>query len=476
MMGLLLFTTPLCFVTTYNTTQRDIGYRNFLGSVARSLHELSIDAQDILVVGECSSLITKKLLKLGKPLTKRLHAVEETCPYRRPNRINGIHVYRKAGVVIAAEDDIPASYLDAVIVLSKDSQKALANVVSLWAKLRETGKLVVMFHGLLKELFLPCRILNLDGYQVIEKQYCKNGPRTIQPVCEASVEVAKRSYCPGKRSRWEAAISVFLSKPRMTFVNIGANKGYNVAEFLSRFNHLGRQGVTNARWHEHLLSIDPLMHAPCGICRSTCSRPPPMQTFNTTATIYALELLESNAHVLDRMFKTLSLPGSVHQFAVLNYSGVAYAPSGKTGEEKFGARAIRRAHLKAVPAITVDDFAKQHQLHHVSILDINAEGSDALVLEGAKEMLQSRSVDIVKFEYHRVGTWALSSWDHRNLHDVVVTLYGQGYECFFDGNNGQMVPISDVFWCQVLEIRMWSNIVCAHNVSIRSVFHSLVFN
>jgi len=474
----------ICIIAWYsinalNTSHRSIGYRNVLGSVASALHELSIDEQDILVIGECASLITKKLFKLGEPLAKRFAAVEEKCHNRRPiKRIDceGVCIYRKAGVVVAAEDDIAASSMDAVIVLSKDSQKALANVVSFWSKLRNSGKLVVVRHAFLMDLFLSCHVVFTNGYQVVQKHLCKNGPISLHSVCEASVEVAKRSYCPGKRSRWEAAIAGYLSIPRMTFVNVGANKGYNVAEFLSRFRHLGRPGVTNAHWHQHLIDLDPTMHAPCGICRSTCSRPPPWQTFKTTATIHALELLESNVHVLNQMFNMLSVPGSVHQFAVLNYSGIAYAPSANAGEEKFGAEAIRRAHLRAVPAITVDDFAKKHELQHISILDIDAEGSDALVLEGATGVLQSHKVDILKFEYHSVGAWALSAWGHRNLGDVIATLYGHGYECFFDGNNGQLAPISNVFWCKSLEIRMWSNVVCAHNASIRKVFHSLVFN
>ena len=54
--------------------------------------------------------------------------------------------------------------------------------------------------------------------------------------CNASLAVAKHSGCPS--GRWQDAIAPLLVASRtaanLTLVNVGANKGYNVAEFLQR--------------------------------------------------------------------------------------------------------------------------------------------------------------------------------------------------------------------------------------------------
>lgn len=44
-------------------------------------------------------------------------------------------------------------------------------------------------------------------------------------------------------------------------------------------------------------------------------------------------------------------------------------------------------------------------IHHISLLSVDAEGHDALVIEGARNLFIKRRVDIVEFEYIARGFW-----------------------------------------------------------------------
>ena len=72
--------------------------------------------------------------------------------------------------------------------------------------------------------------------------------------CNASLEVAKRSGCPA--GRWQDVIAPLLASTakgrNLTFVNVGANKGYNVAEFLQRYSHGASSTPTSVAWHAEL--------------------------------------------------------------------------------------------------------------------------------------------------------------------------------------------------------------------------------
>jgi FkbM family methyltransferase len=445
---------------------------------AQNIHAITSDKINVLVVGECSSILSKKLLKLsGEATLKQIVAVEEGHCKFQSRRPTGINVYYKAGVVAAAEDHFSANSIDAVVVMSRTTRRALSDVVSFWSKIQpRTGILIVEQQALQQNLFPSCSFIRKNGFVILDRWRCPDGPALLQPVCDAAAEIAKRSYCPGKRSRWEATVSRLIWRPQMTLVNVGANKGYNVAEFLQTFTHLGRVGATNKEWHDGLIASDPSVHAPCGICRSTCSRPAPAVTFNTSVEVHAIELLQANVDMLRRLFVKFVVPGFVHHAAVLNRTGHAYAPVARAGDEKYGVQHDARGDTQKVSTISIDEFVYNQNIRRVSLLDIDAEGADALVLEGSAETLRARKVDILKFEYHGVGAWSTRSVERRDLSAVVARLFAFGYECFFDGNNGQLAPISDRFWCEALEVRMWSNVVCAHDARVRNALYKLVFN
>lgn len=383
--------------------------------LARSYH-----ANRIALIGVCTALAGDSL-----PVNKSFFVIPApSCPMRTTSSSNIITLQGSAAGV-AAGDVLSASSIDLVIVDSNDTASMFSSIASFWPKLHlKHGTLAVIrsvvHTQLFQGLFKQCGFRSRANFLVVERNPCNMVQ--FPPACMAAVEVARRSYCPGKRSRWEARIAHLIASNTMVYFNVGANKGYNVAEFLQTFRHDGSSGVSNQVWHSSLNKIDPSVHAPCGICRSTCTRPLPTTTYSVTAKIYAFELLESNVQLLKRLFAEHSVHGEVFHAAVLNYTGAAYAHHARSGEEKFGAQMVRHSHELRVAAITLDDFAQRHSVEHISILDIDAEGSDALVLEGTQRMLSQRSVRILKFEYHAVGMWSAAHPGRRNLKDVISRL------------------------------------------------------
>ncbi len=55
-------------------------------------------------------------------------------------------------------------------------------------------------------------------------------------------------------------------------------------------------------------------------------------------------------------------------------------------------------------------------------LQIDAEGFDATVIQGAQQSLASGHIGVLSFEYHNVGVWKAL-----RLQDVVATLDNIGY-------------------------------------------------
>jgi len=83
--------------------------------------------------------------------------------------------------------------------------------------------------------------------------------------------------------------------------------------------------------------------------------------------------------------------------------------------------------VQYVPATTVDALVATHlRGRPPSVLSIDTEGFDALVLRGAAQTLASGRVGYLEFEYHRYAPWL-----HMQLNATVAQLDGYGYECYW---------------------------------------------
>jgi hypothetical protein len=149
--------------------------------------------------------------------------------------------------------------------------------------------------------------------------------------CNASLRVARRSGCPSPR--WQDEIAPILSArlangtsgDPFCYINVGANKGYNVAETLQRYHSRGAGPRTSAAWHKELLKGSPKgmrVKYGCGLC-NPCKQPPPPKRYHVPVEVHALEMVDVNAQALRRLFGVFSVPGHAWHLAVSNFTGTA---------------------------------------------------------------------------------------------------------------------------------------------------------
>ena len=329
--------------------------------------------------------------------------------------------------------------------------------------------------------------------------------------CARALSIAQRSRCPS--SNWKAqSMSRSLLREQkggrpLVYVNVGANKGFAVAEFLQRFHDDGGSAPSNAAWYKAIRAIKPSGMFQCGMCSACKDEPPPIgDRYNVSVRVYAFELLKGNHWLLTKLFERYRVPGVAVNAAVSNYTGTAWAPTGvRTGQEWSsaemgeaakslrstggghatasvqasgnaagvtlagrGAARARKLRLAPVPSLTIDGWAASEEVARIDWLSIDAEGWDALILEGAASLLAARRVEILEFEYHSKGMWAATMplTDRRDLKRVLSMLHGHGYTCFWQGDDGQLAQASGGAWCNSFEWRGHSNLVCAHRADL----------
>ena len=127
------------------------------------------------------------------------------------------------------------------------------------------------------------------------------------------------SMCPG--GYWQDAIAPPLAESArrrgggpLTLLNVGANKGYNVAEFLARYwsrynSHensaaepsAGGGGRPNASdWYQTLASAPVRVKWACGICSACLASPPAARPAAAGVAVHAIELEKHNVQALRR--------------------------------------------------------------------------------------------------------------------------------------------------------------------------------
>lgn len=294
--------------------------------------------------------------------------------------------------------------------------------------------------------------------------------------CNASLAVARRSGCPS--SRWQDAIAQLLAAssaaPPLTYINVGANKGYNVAEFMQRYHSRGAGRLRSSEaWHTALLRSSKgqgRVRYGCGLC-NPCKAPRPRERLHVQVEVHAIEMVDVNMRAVQRLFDIFQVPGTVHHLAVANYSGTAnYRAATAIGLEHFE---LGNGRQRRVPCTTLDAFAMAHlrPAQPIGLLSIDAEGSDALILEGASRLLEARRIAVLEFEFIARGFWRSDKGrDQRTLAPVLGRLEAFGYRCFWQGEGGQLAAASGPFWCDAFQFRLRSNLVCSHRADVLGVF------
>ena len=144
---------------------------------------------------------------------------------------------------------------------------------------------------------------------------------------------------------------------------------------------------------------------------------------------------------------------------------VPIVAGGETRSLLSGSEAICQrsgACSEKIEAITLDEFFRKQGLDQVYHVLIDTEGHDALVLEGARGLLAKRKIALLEFEVNKEGFWSRKNRrDGRTVLGATARLAEAGYTCFWQTSAG-LVPLSGACWRREMEMRRWSNIVCAH--------------
>lgn len=92
----------------------------------------------------------------------------------------------------------------------------------------------------------------------------------------------------------------------------------------------------------------------------------------------------------------------------------------------------------------------------IFLLKIDTEGYDYYVIRGASQLLATRRVKFLVFEYN--SKW-FSQGRNTTLQSVVHDLLEVNYTCFWILNT-DLVPMSGKMWIESYETASWSNVMC----------------
>eukprot|EP00614_Pseudopedinella_elastica_P028723 CAMPEP_0172617080 /NCGR_PEP_ID=MMETSP1068-20121228/70021_1 /TAXON_ID=35684 /ORGANISM="Pseudopedinella elastica, Strain CCMP716" /LENGTH=150 /DNA_ID=CAMNT_0013422747 /DNA_START=760 /DNA_END=1209 /DNA_ORIENTATION=+ len=111
---------------------------------------------------------------------------------------------------------------------------------------------------------------------------------------------------------------------------------------------------------------------------------------------------------------------------------VPFVSSERFGAERAGIQEhgtgehVAAGSSERIRVTTVDEIVSQEMGGAFpSLLSIDTEGHDALVLQGAANTLRSGKLNYVEFEYHEVGPWG-----RMKLEDTINLLDSFDFDCY----------------------------------------------
>ena len=296
--------------------------------------------------------------------------------------------------------------------------------------------------------------------------------------CHADqLEISRHTNCPS--DHWHNRAAPLLASDttsELTMLNVGANKGYNLVEWMQRYTDAPH---SNADWHKLMMrqADPPCALQCCGVC-IVCRRQRATQAARARLRLHAFELQPSNERLLRQLVSLSGAPAEVHGAAVSNVStGVVWThDNAKPGYESVSAQKELRGRGKTAIArnvTTVDAFLAARSIGRAHFVSIDTEGWDAFVMLGMRRALERKAVDMFEFEYTRA--WKPHLGEHA-LAAHLAWLDGLGYTCFWQGNSGALAQANGGCWRPDHHDRIshrWSNLVCTARADLVALFRSL---
>mmetsp|Transcript_5420 Transcript_5420/g.5932 ORF Transcript_5420/g.5932 Transcript_5420/m.5932 type:complete len:361 (-) Transcript_5420:129-1211(-) len=281
----------------------------------------------------------------------------------------------------------------------------------------------------------------------------------------------EETRCP--RRTWLDAMVEADPRPGKVFMDIGCNKGDDAIEMMERWDATGHFW-SKQKWmdlYAEVLGSEPKYA--CGRPSYNFRRVAPTTDAVHGSVSVCVEPMEANFRMLRNISSTLAYTphgrhGPFHTIqAALSDHAVPgetiQFPNGNPGDEAWqvphvasGAAASHpRVAQTPVPLSTVDRVKADLQLAKVDILRIDTEGADPAVLLGARSTLET--VRYLEFEVHR--DLHNTAWEKTTLKSVVASLFHQGFDCYWAGNNGLLISLN-YCWKDRFERGAWANAVC----------------
>ena len=275
------------------------------------------------------------------------------------------------------------------------------------------------------------------------------------------------------------------SSRSLVYINIGANKGYNIAEITRMW---GGMNISNAEWYEemqHFMKASGYSHHPnakanhgylCGACE-LCKKEVPALLSREVA-VHAFEIEPRLVQWLRWACARFGVRAAIEHAMGGETSGVgsmAYNPDVHFGWEAFSASEDNATrmwyHTHPVRAVALDDYLAQENIAHAHLVSIDAERHDGHVLRGMRSALRTRAVELVDFEYTETRNMAKPHPGETRIETTLALMDEVGYGCFWVVRD-QLVPLSD--GCHVAWLHAWrqtrslmqGNIVCSHGVML----------
>ena len=210
--------------------------------------------------------------------------------------------------------------------------------------------------------------------------------------------IARHSHCPGEQWHEEIArLPHGKHGEELHFVNIGANKGYNLVAFYQRYARaMEAQPLSFRRWHALLRrnsSGDAACEAQCcGVCND-CTGPERRGPRDARRLrMHALEAAPVNAAILRRVVQQSGL-GRVVTVHATGASDSVDAPLYARFDTKPGyeGNAVSLASRGTrIATTTADLFFEAARIPHAHMVTIDTEGWDGRVLAGMRATLAAK--------------------------------------------------------------------------------------
>ena len=328
-------------------------------------------------------------------------------------------------------------------------------------------------------------------------------------VCTAAeVAVQVERFVPGESScpsgEWWPALRVGGLRCRpLTFIQIGANKGFKLAGWIAQYAPaLDVHPSRLSREYDLLFAREPItwFENSGGTCEDYREGPAAPRKADEPVcaggdewagdraghrfTIHAFEPLPGNADVLRGALQSLMLLGNasdavppvgrragpwtpvdlhIHEAAVTGDATLTQIEFGRcnAGNERCGVRAASGpddgdvySKGRFVDATTVDKWLAEERIYSVDVLSIDTEGHDPSVLKGADGLLSRGGAAVVEFEIHY-----LRDWNSTALETVITRLDRYGYDCYMLQQRATVLRLTGC-WNPRFDVKNWGNVMC----------------